>query len=389
MASRVLPALLLLSACGAEPPRQVVMDVPLDTPLRGATASELARFREGDALFDGTFRAADGLGPLYVRASCSSCHQVAARGPGGVQHVAAPAETLPFGHAVRPFMSGGAVTPVLAPDGGTAQVSLRLGPPLFGRGYLEAVDEAEILRLESAQAGGNDGVSGRVPRVTYHSEPQAHPGYPSWPRGTTGLVGRFGVKARNATLDDFSADALVGDMGLTSPLRPSELPNPDGLTDDGKPGLDVTVAQVELLADYVRLVEIPPRKDVQGGAELFDSAGCAWCHVPSLRTRADYPVAALAGISAPLYADGLLHDMGDTLADGIGDESATGREWRTAPLCGLRFLSSYLHDGRAATLEEAVEAHASPGSEANTSVDRFRALSAEDRALLLSFVEGL
>jgi CxxC motif-containing protein (DUF1111 family) len=202
-------------------------------------------------------------------------------------------------------------------------------------------------------------------------------------------VGRFGLKARNATLDDFSADALQGDMGLTSPLRPEELPNPDGLNDDDKPGLDVTAAQVDLLADYVRLVEIPPRKDVQGGAEVFESAGCAACHVPSLRTRADFPIRALAGISAPLYTDGLLHDMGEALADGITDEAATGREWRTAPLCALRFLSSYLHDGRAATLEEAVQSHASPGSEANVSVDRFRALSASDRALLLSFLEGL
>jgi CxxC motif-containing protein (DUF1111 family) len=389
MAPRPLPLLLLLAACGGESARQVVKDVPLDTPLRGATPEEVARFRDGDALFDGTFRAPDGLGPLYVRSSCGACHQVAARGPGGVQHVAAPAGELPFGHAVRPLTAGGARTPVLAPDGGTAQVSLRLGPPLFGRGYLEAVEASELLRLEAAQASGADGVTGRVSRVTWHSEPNPRAGYPTWSRGTTGLVGRFGVKARNATLDDFSADALLGDMGLTSPLRPEELPNPDGLTDDDKPGLDVTAAQVDLLADYARLVEIPPRKDVQGGEQVFAATGCATCHVPSLRTRADFPIRALAGLSAPLYTDGLLHDLGDGLADGITDESASGREWRTAPLCGLRFLSSYLHDGRAATLEEAVELHASPGSEANASVDRFRALSASDRALLLSFLEGL
>ncbi|MEN9796576.1 MAG: hypothetical protein RL653_272 [Pseudomonadota bacterium] len=389
MAPRPLPLLLLLTACGGEVPRQTVKDVPLDTPLRGATPEEVARFREGDALFDGTFRAPDGLGPLYVRASCGACHQVGARGPGGVQHVAMAQGELPFGHAVRPFTAGGAVTPVLAPDGGTAQVSLRLGPPLFGRGYLEAVEETEFLRLEAAQASGTDGVSGRVSRVTWQSEPHERAGYPTWARGTSGLVGRFGVKARSATLDDFSADALQGDMGLTSPLRPVELPNPDGLNDDAKPGVDVTSGQVDLLADYARLVEIPPRRNVQGGAKLFETTGCAACHVPSLRTRPDFPIRALAGIEAPLYTDGLLHDLGDGLADGITDESASGREWRTAPLCGLRFLSSYLHDGRADTLEEAVEFHASPGSEANVSVDRFRVLSPSDRALLLSFLEGL
>ncbi len=360
-----------------------------DVPLRGATAAEVARFREGDALFDGAFRDADGLGPLYVRTSCGACHQVGARGPGGVQHVAAPAAELPFGHAVRPYVAAGATTPVLAPDGGTAQVSLRLGPPLFGRGYLEAVEASELLRVEAAQASGADGVSGRVARVTWHSEPHARAGYPTWARGTEGLVGRFGVKARNATLDDFSADALQGDVGLTSPLRPVELPNPDGLADDLKPGLDVTEEQVDLLKDYVRLVEIPPRVEVPGGGALFESTGCAACHVPALRTRADFPVVALAGIDAPLYTDSLLHNMGEGLADGITDEGALGREWRTAPLAGLRFLRTYLHDGRDTELDAAVEAHASPGSEANASVDRFRALAPSDRQRLLDFIEGL
>lgn len=382
-------ALLLATACEAPPSRTAVRDVSTDVPLRGASAAEVARFREGDALFDGAFREADGLGPLYVRTSCGACHQVGARGPGGVQHVAAPASALPFGHAVRPYVAAGASTPVMAPDGGTSQVSLRLGPPLFGRGYLEAVEASELLRLEATQAAGTDGVTGRVARVTFHSEPNVRAGYPTWPLGTEGLVGRFGVKARNATLDDFSADALQGDMGLTSPMRPAELPNPDGLADDRKPGLDVTVEQVDLLADYVRLVEIPPRVDVPGGAALFGSAGCAACHVPTLQTRADYPVAALAGIDAPLYTDGLLHDLGTALDDGITDEQATGREWRTAPLAGLRFLDSYLHDGRAKDLAAAVEAHASEGSEANASVDRYRALSPAERQLLLDFVEGL
>jgi len=382
-------SLLLAAACGVPSSRTAVADVSTDVPLRGATAAEVARFREGDALFDGAFREADGLGPLYVRTSCGACHQVGARGPGGVQHVAAPASELPFGHAVRPYVAAGATSAVLGPDGGTAQVSLRLGPPLFGRGYLEAVDESEFLRLEAAQASVSEGVSGRVPRVNWHSEPNPRPGYPTWTRGTEGLLGRFGVKGRNATLDDFSADALQGDMGLTSPMRPSELPNPDGLADDRKPGLDVTQAQVDLLADYVRLVEIPPRVEVPGGAALFQSTGCATCHVPSLKTRTDYPVAALAGIDAPLYTDGLLHDMGDGLADGITDEGASGREWRTAPLAGLRFLRSYLHDGRASDLAGAVEAHASPGSEANTSVERFRGLAPSEQQRLVDFLEGL
>jgi CxxC motif-containing protein (DUF1111 family) len=84
-----------------------------------------------------------------------------------------------------------------------------------------------------------------------------------------------------------------------------------------------------------------------------------------------------------------LHDMGDALADGQTDESAGPRDWRTAPLIGLRFQKAYLHDGRAATIEVAILKHEGPGSEANDSVERFKALPLAERAALLSFVHGL
>ena len=81
--------------------------------------------------------------------------------------------------------------------------------------------------------------------------------------------------------------------------------------------------------------------------------------------------------------------MGDGLADNRPDGSADGREWRTAPLWGLRlvgrFLNGqelYLHDGRARSLEAAVLLH---GGEAQGARDRFAALGASDRAALLDF----
>ena len=36
----------------------------------------------------------------------------------------------------------------------------------------------------------------------------------------------------------FAADALQGDMGLTSPLRQHEVPNAEGVLDDARPGVD-------------------------------------------------------------------------------------------------------------------------------------------------------
>src|SRR4030095_2977307 len=133
---------------------------------------------------------------------------------------------------------------------------------------------------------------------------------------------------------DFTGDALQGDMGITSPLRPNELPNPDGLTDDAKAGIDVPLESVQQRADYMGMIAIPRRESLpQRGAALFAQAKCDACHVPALKTRADYPIAALAGIDAPVFTDFLLHDMGDALADGVSgpDGEAGPRDWRSAP----------------------------------------------------------
>ena len=122
---------------------------------------------------------------------------------------------------------------------------------------------------------------------------------------------------------------------------------------------------------------------------LFEQASCSVCHVPSLRTRADYPIPQLAGIDAPVFTDLLLHDMGSALADGLTDENAHSTEWKTAPLIGLRFMRTYLHDGRARSVLDAIEQHEGPGSQANESIRAFHALSAEDRAALVAYVQSL
>jgi CxxC motif-containing protein (DUF1111 family) len=105
-------------------------------------------------------------------------------------------------------------------------------------------------------------------------------------------------------------------------------------------------------------------------------------------------VPQLADIDAPVYTDFLLHDMGTELADGLPraadvDGEAGSFDWRTAPLIGLRFNRTFMHDGRANTVEEAIFAHRGPGSEANDAVDRFEALSDPDRTRLVDFVEAL
>ena len=113
--------------------------------------------------------------------------------------------------------------------------------------------------------------------------------------------------------------------------------------------------------------------------------------MPALRTGS-HPIRALSNVDVPLYSDLLLHDMGDALADNRPDEGASGREWRTTPLWGLRLMRQFLdgdafllHDGRARSVDEAIRLH---GGEALRARDAFLALTASQRAALLDFVES-
>jgi CxxC motif-containing protein (DUF1111 family) len=392
-------ALVLAGCHDPQKPVTVVHEDPSDTPIAGASADLVARFNEGDAIFDALYREADGLGPLYVRGACSSCHAEAGRGPGNVQKMAVVLDdgvtpgdqsALHWGPTIRAQLAAGATTPIAPPADAHVKVTTRAAPAVLGRGYIDAVDEAEILRVEAEQAARGDAIHGRANRVTYQSQANPDTRYHQYQPGQPGLIGRFGLKSRIATIDDFVADAAQGDMGITSALRPTELPNPDGLTDDRKPGPDLDVAAINAMADYARLIAIPARPPADAEAtRLFAEALCSACHVPSLRTRADYPLALLRGIDAPIFSDLLLHDMGADLADGLTDGQSSSRQWRTAPLIGLRFQRQYLHDGRATTVEQAIELHDAPGSEAHDALVRFHALGAAEQQALVDYVKNL
>lgn len=388
-------AILILSLAACAQPA-VVTDDLTDLPLAGLSEDWRARFDEGDRLFEVPFTERDGLGPLFIRPSCAACHEGGGKGPGFVEKLAqvdgdgtpVPGQpALRLGHTVRRMTTAGATVPL---DGAAGLLrSTRVGQTVWAAGAIEAVDEAELERLEREQTSGTDGVSGRRNLVVFASEHSADLTFHQHRRGET-VVGRFGVKARVATLDDFAADAFQGDMGLTSPLRLTEPPNPESLVDDARPGVDLELETVAAVADYLRLLRFPARRTPPAGAtKLFESTGCATCHVPSLRTRADYPIAQRAGTSVAVYTDVLLHDLGPTFADGLTDGSATSSEFRTAPLVGLRFLKSFLHDGRATSLDEAIRLHGAPGSEARASVHHYEQLSDVERKTLLTFLETL
>jgi CxxC motif-containing protein (DUF1111 family) len=386
------------SAC-APAPIQVGPD-RVGTPIPGLDVVWQARFDEGDRLFEVPFSPASGVGPVYIRSSCAGCHADDLRGPGIVEKMALVADDrvtpthteldFPWGVTVRAQLAAGARTPVVPPDRTDLLLTRRLPPDVLGVGLAEAVPDADILAEASRQHREVPELAGRISWVAWRGGANPDTGFHSYGPGATDLIGRFGLKAAWPTLDAFTAGALHGDMGVTTPVFPDEAPNPDGILDDGKPGVDLDLDGVNVIADYMRLLALPERAQPDDpGAALFADIGCTECHTPSFTTRSDHPVPQMANVQALLYSDFLLHDLGPDHADAQVEGEAGSTWWRTAPLVGLRFHRAFLHDGRSPTVEDAILDHGGPGSQARSSIEDFDRLSARDRAILLAFLESL
>jgi CxxC motif-containing protein (DUF1111 family) len=151
------------------------------------------------------------------------------------------------------------------------------------------------------------------------------------------------------------------------------------------------------VAFYTQTLGVPARRNVDDptasrGEQLFYAAGCAGCHMPTLRTGFLKGVPEVANQVIHPYTDLLVHDMGPGLADNRPDFQASGQEWRTPPLWGIGLVqtvnghTNFLHDGRARSLMEAVLWH---GGEARRARERVRGFSAGERAALIAFLQSL
>ena len=254
--------------------------------------------------------------------------------------------------------------------------SIRMARPLVGLGLLEAIDEETILALSAANGQSDSGVSGRPQIVT---DPET---------GETRL-GRFGHKAATFSLRHQIASAFKNDMGVTS----SVFPPADGV---GSP--DVSDEDLHQLDLYIAVLGVNARRELNDpktilGHELMNTAGCTDCHVRTIITGPNHPSAELRNQTIHPYTDLLLHDMGPDLADTMGEGVASGAEWRTAPLWNIGLTAavnsgneSYLHDGRARTLEEAILWH---GGEGEQSKENFRTMTAGEREALIAYLRSL
>jgi CxxC motif-containing protein (DUF1111 family) len=410
-------------------------------PLGGLTESERERFFRGRSLFNQSWVVApakddqvDGLGPLYNRLACVSCHarngrglpperpdermqsmlvRLSVAGPDGhggprphpaygdqfneegVPGVAGEGRVslhwvevvhrLPDGERIRLRRPQLVFSELAYGPMGRVLTSPRVGQQVVGMGLLDAVP-AEVLEA-MANAPKADGVKGRVNRA--------------WnPEGGRAEAGRFGYKANMPSLRAQIAGAFLGDLGITSALHPDENCSPTQIAcrkapTGGRPELGAD--QLDDVEFYLAHLAVPARRGadspaVRRGEVLFAAAGCSQCHRPSLNTGPSprFPRLALKTI-AP-YTDLLIHDMGAGLADGRPDFLASGREWRTPPLWGIGLTATisetarYLHDGRARSLGEAILWH---GGEAKVARRRFARLGRAEREDLLVFLKSL
>lgn len=406
----------------------------------GLDESRQAKRLRGEAFFNTPFVPApspavlrDGLGPLFNSVSCESCHNNLGRGrpadeggnpsvslvlqlsassrygtwgphprygsnfnPQGVPGVPGEGKVRVTYEAVSGRYADGTRWEIQKPTYhfeqlaygpiDDAAVSPRMAQPLMGMGLLESVSDGDILANADEDDEDGDGISGR----------------PNWvvDERAGRRVGRFGWKANQVDVRAQTVAALLAEQGISSegtavsncaPVQTGCLAAPDG----GRP--EISTTDLDSIVTFMRTVPVSARRGtendaVRQGAQIFRQAGCHACHVPGWRTGVVTDLPLLSDQSIYPFTDLLLHDMGPGLADGRPDQSATGSEWRTPPLWGvgrvaeLGVPSSFLHDGRARTLEEAVLWH---GGEAARSKSNFEALTEIDREALIAFLHSL
>lgn len=290
-------------------------------------------------------------------------------------------------------------------------VSPRIALPMIGLGLLEQIPDDDIKQqaISNNQAADKKGTAIRG-KFNWVMDPQT---------GKTAL-GRFGWKAGQTKLLTQNQSAFNEDMGLTSTIRPIESCTPlqtaclqatTGADEqgDGKPPVEVSDEVAKFVEFYTRNLAVPHRRDadnklVLAGKKRFYDMGCQSCHTPRYQLpKTDDDHLEQHGQVIYPYTDLLLHDMGDDLADRTiagklpaksaqVEFLANSYEWRTPALWGIGLAqtvdpqATFLHDGRARTLMEAVLWH---GGEASKQQQKVLQLDKQGREELHAFLKSL
>jgi CxxC motif-containing protein (DUF1111 family) len=418
----------------------------------GQTSGASNFFTDGSTRFQEVETVQNGLGPRFNSNQCSSCHSQPAVGGSSpsasvfpfvgpnpeakVYNIDGAQNTLPsFITADGPvrearfkffLTSTGSLS--AAPDGGVHDlfvisgrtdggtcsikqpefahnlalnnISFRIPTPVFGAGLIENISEETILANMRANGFAKEslGISGHPNRD-----------------GNDGMISRFGWKAQNKSLEIFSGEAYNVEMGVTNELFQNERASPDEAQRGGLPeacklnptpedATNLAASQdsgvpgdASQFAMFMRMLAPPTASptspggatSIASGRQIFAATGCALCHTPILHTGPSHITPALSQVNANLFSDLLVHDMGSNLADGVTQGAAGPDEFRTAPLWGVGQRIFFLHDGRTSDLLDAIQQHASSGSEANGVIRNFNNLTPQQKQNLLNFLRSL
>jgi CxxC motif-containing protein (DUF1111 family) len=397
-------------------------------PVSGLNAQQQAFFAEAKSRFSKTDGVADGLGPRFNSDSCSSCHSQPAVGgtsPANnpeiaAAHAAGAPNTIPsFITATGParearFKSDGGVHELFVITGRSdaagchiAQpdfsdldnIAFRIPTPTFGLGLIsntpDATLEADAAALSQQRAALHIAGHFAHERGSLEASDFNH-------SGNDGTITRFGWKAQNKSPTIFAGEAYNVEMGVTNELFPNKResdPNcqynylPEDFINTDVTQLTGMMSDVTAFGLFMTFLAAPtPALDnssIINGRQLFNSVGCALCHIAQHKTAPSSITTGLSGVTFTPYSDLQLHDMGNNLVDSIAQGEATGSEFRTAPLWGVGQRIFFLHDGRTSDLLAAIRAHDDPQSEARDVTRNFNALTASQQQDILNFLRAL
>jgi CxxC motif-containing protein (DUF1111 family) len=225
---------------------------------------------------------------------------------------------------------------------------------LRGTALIDFVQDRDVIAAQAAQPAE---VRGKINRLA------------------DGRMGRFGWKAQIPTLVEFMGAAFTDEMGVTNPLVPRDEVRGCGAILFAP---EIDAVPIQAVTAFMGNLDpaVPDATSCLGapGAAVFAGAGCASCHTPSFPGP---------GRTINLYSDLMVHDMGPTMDDQITAGIAAGSEWRTMPLWRVSERVHFLHDGRAETIEAAIQAHGGQGA---TAAAAFDALDAAAKQALLDFL---
>ena len=399
VAAVVSPLIFTRSAEGQGPTEAPTTDMDARTnDLQNALGTP-TEFAANKAVFEEREELADGLGPLYNAQACVECHQSPDTGAASQISEFRAGHNDGFGNFVDApggsLINDRAIASVIQERVSSADPvrTFRMSLSTLGDGFVECIDSNVLVANVNAQPAGQRGTLIQIPVNEANNALR---------------TGRFGWKDQHASLISFSADAYLNEMGITSPLQPTEntsngnsvaafdgVADPEDAAGPGAPnGVDVLA-----FATFMRATRAPGRgaitAQVTTGDSLFTQIGCAVCHTRTFTTApagtsinggAFIVPAALGNKNIHPFSDFALHDVGT--GDGIVQNGGQGtkNQVRTAALWGVRARIRLMHDGSALTVNDAILAHF---GQANPAVNNYINLSTANKQALIAFVLSL